>query len=293
MVDREDLIVPVYLNQRIVFDLVAMLQGGIASVTQVSRTESESDGVSGEVSSTFGLSQALSSLLRVDISGKATGQAASTSDETRSEQRIHTPASLFISLRALLREKQYIVDDAAQTEFRPGDIVEFSALLQRNPLLETIDSFIELVDMIQLFSQGEPKQKGSSGTAGLNKTKRQMESFVKALRGSDTVDLTTPELKSGARAVITVEQQYLSDPSMADLVDGTFRVVGKVIRVVGAGDDAISLNRKSAMGKLPPQTLEEMKSAFASPELGGFAFRPLEWEVTGPAIQILPIAIFA
>jgi len=212
--------------------------------------------------------------------------------ETRSEQRIHTPASLFIALRALLREKKFIVNDKAGAQFKPGDIVEFSAVLQRNPLLETIESFIELVDMMQLFTKGESKQKGGQ-SSDLTKTKRQMESFVKALRGSDTVDLTTDGLMSSHRAVITLEQQYLSDPTMADLVDGTFRVVGKLIRVVDEGDEPISLNRKSAMGKLPPTILGEMKQAFASPDLGGFAFRTLEWEIPGPAIQVLPIAIFA
>ena len=34
-----DLIIPVYLNQRFVFDLVAMLQDGIATVTKVVKTE--------------------------------------------------------------------------------------------------------------------------------------------------------------------------------------------------------------------------------------------------------------
>lgn len=292
MVEREDLVVPVYLNQRVVFDLVAMLQGGIAAVTQVTQTQSDSSSLSGEVSSTFGLSQALSSLLRVDFSGKAGGSTAAETGETRSEQRIHTPASLFIALRALLREKGFIVTDAADVDFRPGDIVEFSAVLQRNPLLETIGSFIELVDMMQAFTQGEPKQKG--GKSGeLNKMKRQMETFVQALQGSDTLDLITESLVSNHRAVITLEQQYLNDPTMADLVDGTFRVVGKITRVVGPGDEPISLNRKSAMGKLPPHVLEQMKQAFEGPDLGGFAFRPLEWEIEGPAIQVIPISIFA
>ncbi|MBS3909573.1 MAG: hypothetical protein KGZ93_08115 [Actinobacteria bacterium] len=292
MVDREDLIIPVYLNQRVVFDLVAMLQGGIAAVTQVSQTQSDSSSVTGEVSSTFGLSQALSSLLRIDFSGKAGGGLANETGETRSEQRIHTPASLFIALRALLREKHFIIEDASDAAFAPGDIVEFSAVLQRNPLLETIDSFVELVDMMQAFSQGEPKQKGGQ-SSDLNKMKRQMESFVKTLKGSDTVDLTTSPLRSSHRAVITLEQQYLNDPSMADLVDGTFRVVGKLTRVVADTDEPISLNRKSAMGKLPPSALADMKKAFDSPELGGFSFPPLEWEIPGPAIHVMPIAIFA
>ena len=35
----EKLIVPVYLNQRLVFDLLAMLQGGISTVTAINKTE--------------------------------------------------------------------------------------------------------------------------------------------------------------------------------------------------------------------------------------------------------------
>jgi hypothetical protein len=217
---------------------------------------------------------------------------ASETGETRNEQRIHTPASLFIALRALLREKRFIINDDSRATFRPGDIIEFEAVLQRNPLVETIGSFIELVDIMQVFAQSEPKRKGDQ-TSDMNKMKRQMESFIKALTGSDTVDLTTDPLKSSHRAVITLEQQYLNDPTMADLVDGTFRVVGKVTRVVGENDEPISLNRKSALSKLPPSVLTKLKESFNSPELGGFTFRPLEWEVSGPAIHVLPIAIFA
>jgi hypothetical protein len=80
---------------------------------------------------------------------------------------------------------------------------------------------------------------------------------------------------------------------MSDLVDGTFRVVGKVTRVIDEHDEAISLNRKSAMGKLPPTSMAQMKTAFEGPDLAGFALPVLEWEIPGPAIQVLPIAISA
>jgi hypothetical protein len=291
-VNRDDLVIPVYLNQRVVFDLVAVLQGGIASVTQVSQTQSSSSGMSGEFSSTFGLSQALSSLLRIDFSGGASANTEKASDQTLSEQRIHTPASLFIALRSLLREKKYLVNDTPDARFKPGDIVEFSAVLQRNPLLETVDSFVELIDMIHSFSKGDQKPK-TGQSSDLNTTKRQMESFVKALRGSETVDLITDNLKSSVRAVITLEQQYLNDPTMSDLVDGTFDVVGKVIRAVEANGVPISLNRKSALGKLPASVLDGLKQALSGPELDEFSFKPLEFEIVGPAIQVLPIAIFA
>ncbi|KAB2892599.1 MAG: hypothetical protein OKBPIBMD_02122 [Chlorobi bacterium] len=292
MVGEEDLIIPVYLNQRIVFDLVAMLQGGIASVTQVTSSHTGEETKSKEISTGMGLSSALSTLLRIDFAGKAVGGTKSESEETRSEQRIHTPASLFITLRALLRDRQFIVNDGSGIDYKPGDIVEFVAVLERNPLLENTRAFIEFVDMMSVFGQSD-QRKGSTQPSELKKVKTQLESFVKAIQDSSTVDLTTRSMKSYHRAVITLEQQYLNDPKMADLIDGTFRVLGKIIRVVRDGEEPISLNRKSAMGKLPPAVLSELSRAFADPALGGFDLSPIEWEIAGPAIQVIPVAIFA
>ncbi len=292
MIDRDDLIVPVYLNQRIVFDFVAMLQGGIASVTSISQTRGESSEVAGSLSSRFGLSSALASLLRIDFSAAASGATANDSVETRSEQRIHTSASLFIALRAELRDKKFIVGDKDGVSFAPGDIVEFSASLKRNPLVETMGSLVALLDMSQAFSDAPAKGKTNRPNED-TKEKRQVQSFIEALTSSDTVDLITGPLESSHRAVITLEQQFLNDPTMSDLVDGTFKVVGKVTRVVSDSDDAISLNRKSAVGILPPSVLEDLKDNLSGPDLAGFGLPELEWEIPGPAIQVIPIAVFA
>jgi hypothetical protein len=291
MVKHDDLIIPVYLNQRVVFDLVAMLRGGIAAVTQVSETKKESDATEGEVGASFGLSKALSSLLRIDFSGKVAETTAAEQGETRSEQRIHTPASLFIALRAILREKNFVTNESSEMTPSPGSIIEFSAVLKRNPLLETIDSFVEMIEMSQLFAEKAPKGKGTQ-IGEMQRMKKQMESLVSALKRSDTMDLTTTPLASSHRCVITLEKQYLNDPSMSDLVDGTFRVVGKVIRSVNKGEGAISLNRKSALGRIPGSILDQFKAALEQPELQQFSLPKLEWEIPGPVIQLLPIAIF-
>lgn len=64
------LIVPVYLNQRIVFDLLAMMEDGLSQVTRVTTTEAERDATARGIDSTFGLGQAFAGLLKVDFSGK-------------------------------------------------------------------------------------------------------------------------------------------------------------------------------------------------------------------------------
>ncbi len=291
MVKQEDLIIPVYLNQRVVFDLVAMLQGGIASVTQVSQTQQESGTAGAEARTEFGLSKALSSLLRIDFSGKVSGSVSGASEQTKSEQRIHTPGSLFMVLRAMLNEKGYIMRDSNRITPTPGSIIEFSASLRRNPLLETINAFVEVLDVAQVFDNSTKGKGGHLSEA--QKMKRQMELFISALEDSDTTDLTTEPLESSFRSVITLEKQYLNDPSMSDLVDGMFRVVGKVTRVIGEGEGAISLNRKSAMGRLPTAILEQFRGLLENPELKSFSLPQMEWEIPGPVIQVLPIAIFA
>lgn len=292
MVDSQDLVIPVYLSQRIVFDLVAVLQGGIASVTQVQQTQAHRAGEKRELGTSFGLAEALSSLLKISLSGKRDRQSSDESSTTTSQDRVHTPASLFITLRAILRDKQCLKVVGAGSAISPGDLIEFSSVLKKNPLLETLESFSEMIDTFQALLPRPEKGKGKE-VKEFAEFKKQIASLLSSLRSGQTVDLTTPALPSSHRAVISLETQNLNDPTMSDLLDGTFRVVGKVTRCLGKSDGAISLNRKSAISRLPASILQEFKSALRAPELAEMALPELEWEIPGPAIQVLPIAIFA
>ena len=291
MPETTDLIIPVYLNQRIVFDLMAVLEGGLASVTQVSQTTLVAANTTQQIGATFGLGAALSSLLKIDLNAKRDKQDSDSNSTTKTEERIHTSVSLFIALRAALREKGHLKQLESDSIVSPGDLIEFASTLHRNPLIETLGSFLEMIDMFQVFLD-KPKGKGNQQQE-MTQIKKQMGSLVSSLKTGETTDLTTQQLVSGHRAVISLENQSLNDPTMSDLVDGTFRVIGKVTRVISEAEGAISLNRKSAINRLPTAVWEQFKITMASPELSAMALPPLEWEIKGPAIQVLPIAIFA
>ena len=114
------------------------------------------------------------------------------------------------------------------------------------------------------------------------------------LNSSNTIDMVTDKLTNGARAVITIDKEYLSDPDMNDLLDGEFKVIGKVIESIHKGKGAVDLQRKSLVGVMSPQLLQE---SFSGLEImatqNGMIFPKLEFVIEGPVIQILPIAIFA
>ncbi|MBZ5510641.1 MAG: hypothetical protein LAN70_05655 [Acidobacteriia bacterium] len=295
-----DLIIPVYLNQRLVFDLVAMLQGGIATVTRISEAHRDTSEVSGEVTGGFGLSQALASLLKVNLSGKMAGGTEGSVESTSTADRVHTPASLFFTLRNLLIDRGMLQNDGSHASSKPGEFVEFTASLRRNPLIEGLDSIVEIIDMVWVFMDEPAKSKHQGGKQlqqnqpNLKHLQGQLDSLSKSLKSGGTQDLVATLTGSRGRAVLTVEKQYLNDPSMSDLVDGTFRVVGKVIRSVDTDQDSISLLRKTAMSRVPPNVLNGITEAFGTlTQQHGFAMPTMEVEIKGPVMQILPLAIFS
>lgn len=165
-----ELIIPVYLNQRLVFDLVAMLQGGITTVTRVSEAQREAGTVAGEVAGGFGLSQALSSLLRVNLSGKVSGDTSETMERTSTAERVHTPASLFFTLRNLLWEKGILTSHSLEVQPKPGQFVEFTGSLRRNPLIETFDSLTGILNLSIMFAEPAKPPHGGGKGKGNDKT---------------------------------------------------------------------------------------------------------------------------
>lgn len=290
------LIVPVYLNQKLVFDLLAMLQEGISTVTTVTESSSNKNSDAERVSAGFGLSEAFSTLLKIDLSGSKEKTAGSEESNTLSQERVHTPASLFFQLRNLLLEKGYLKETEDELP-KAGEFVEFEGFLKRNPIVETIDSLAEMMDIAEAFEDKPQPKKGNRNSGDQSEYKRirqQMVRFSDALKAGSTIDLSSISLKGGYTAVVTVETGFLNDPLMSDLVDGQFKIIGKVIKSVSDSSESINLLRKTALSKMPSDTMLQAMTHLSS--LGseqGFGLPELKMEVDGPAIQVLPIAIYA
>ncbi len=197
----------------------------------------------------------------------------------------------------LLVQKSALEKDSEKYKPKPGDFVEFHSSLKRNPIIETMEGLSEMMGLASTFSQSTSKpSKGGKRTEPdqTQVVRKQIATFTDTLKAGGTLDLITPPLQSSHRCVVTLESQYLNDPSLSDLVEGTFRVIGKVIRVVGEGEGSVSLIRKTALAQMPRATLEEAFGRLAGlSETKGFRFPTLAWEIDGPVIQLLPVAIFA
>lgn len=290
-----DLIIPVYLNQRIVFDLIAMLQGGISTVTKVASIDTTQNDDQRRYGADFGLSKALSSLLKITVGGSREIKKGEGKETKIDQEKVHTPASLFYTVRRELKQegKLIIVDPS----YKPisGAMVEFSASLHRNPFIQTMDSMLAVMDMAIAFEGDVQKGTGQKPSKNPNYLiKEQMANFTQKLKSGETVDIVSDLLPCGYKAVITLELEYLNDPAMSDLVDGQFNVLGKIIRVINNNETgAINLLRKTAFTVMPKSILGEMRSKFRAVSLEhGLQLPELEWEAKGPVFHLLPVAIF-
>lgn len=294
--DTANPIVPVYLNQRIIFDMLSMLQGGIATVTNVSQKNHGETASDSELKGGAGLNKAFSALFSINLSATRKDAKKEATDTTTNEERVHTTGSLFYKLRDLLESSGRLKTDGPDYVPAPGDLVEFCGSLQRNPVIETIEFMASALGMADTFSDndGKTKQQRKKEKEEGWKLKEQIAKLTEDLKSGGTVDLLGEEMQCGYRAILTAEADSLNDPTMSDLVDGTFCVVGKVIRSIPDESDEINLLRKSTIGRLAGVMLDE---AFGNMESAGdqhdLDLPEMIRCVRGPVIQVLPVAIFA
>ena len=110
----------------------------------------------------------------------------------------------------------------------------------------------------------------------------------------NSVDLIATEVGSPKNQfVVTLEKQFLNDPYMADLLDGEFAVMGKVVQRIDADSkDKINLLRHTTLGKASTQLVSTMMEGFSGMKNAGFEMPEPITAISGPVLHLLPTAIF-
>ena len=283
-----------------------MLNNGLATVSKVSeRRQSGNEGTT-EASADFGLAEAFSSLFKVGIGARRSSASNASEESSSEEERTHTPASL---LYQVINEcgRRGFIHPLSGPEVPPGTLVEFRARLTTSPLHRTMGSILrvgELALAVEGASKPEAHRSAPRGK-GADKTTRsspdhlthqllkQIKTIEDGITAGGTLDLLATPGSQGFEAIITVETSMLSDPTLSNLEDGTFTVFGKVINSLKDASESISLIRKSALS-IAPEMVEGLIGAIQGMNEGGVFQTPdVRIRINGPAVHVLPIAIYS
>ena len=213
----------------------------------------------------------------------------------------HTPVSLFARLRSELKARGFVrevIDPNSFHDVKTGDFVEFEANLQRvdiSEFLRTFEVIAPLGSILDDRSSNVSNKKQGKAPGNNNQQSNQMSRQVKAVQslvsGDGSKDLVAKV--AGMKFILTVDGNCFIDPTMNDVLDGTFRVFGKVTRVVEDGSESINLMRMSPLSKFSgfiEQLVSRMEGATGDIQFEG---NVSETKIAGPTLQVIPIGIFA
>src|SRR5215217_2421430 len=146
-IESTDLCVPIYLNQKIVFDVLTMLEDGFSHLNTFKTSTSESETQRSGIGGSIGAGNVFA-LLNVSLKGDRSKDKGNQQQTESTVQKVHTPTSLFFKLRSMLQDRSLVeqIEGLKEVErLRSGQFVEFRALLRKNPLFEYLDTFIEVL----------------------------------------------------------------------------------------------------------------------------------------------------
>jgi len=289
---KNDLIVTVYLNQKVVFDLLAIVENGFTQIRSVERKERSQDSTGSEVEGGIGTGNVFGLFsLKLNTKMKADGQREE--NQSVSEERIHTPTSLFSKLLSYLEENE-LLREISKTEdlktLNPGGFVKIKGTISVNPVIRAFDSMNQMMNM---FASMVPKTPGKNNGDTTKKTMEQLKKLSDGLRSSGTIDLLQKN-QGGVEAVSQAELKYFENANVGILEDGEYTVVGKVIKVVDQDSDPINLLRNTSMNAVGEAMVDQMFSYFDSEEAknAGLDLPPLRVRIS-TGILIIPIGIYS
>lgn len=294
-ITAERLIVPIYINEKIVLDMLAIMEDGFSTVSQVNYTEHRENNSSQKAESGVSTSATiLSKLLRINITGELNHSSSNGENESVSREKIHTNVSLLSKFRGFLADNKMLKTDFEMSKMEVGDFIEVEGELQKNPLINYMELFIDLLRMADIFAE-EPqlgkKTQANNQKKQDNKMLDQIKSFESELKHSGTIDFVLSDQKG--TAVLSAQEQYLANDNISEIIGGRFKVLGKVISVCKEETDEIDLLRKTSLSILSEELLSEMFSGLKNEDLQQFNLPELKTKIHGPAVIVIPVAIYA
>lgn len=287
------LMVPVYINEKIVLDMLAIIEDGFSMVSQVNSSE-QKESTSDQTGSANASTSLLNKLLKIDLKAEISHTGNVGESENISREKVHTNVSLLSKFRTTLDEEKLLDTSSDISNMKICSFIELEGELQKNPLIDYMDKIVDIFRMINIFSD-EPALGNKKNTSIQKKKESQMikqiKEFSDELKHSGTVDF----ILSGSTGtiVLSAQEQYLANDNISEILGGKFKVLGKVIAICKDDSESIDLLRKTTLSILTDEMLADIFAGFENEDMKQFNLPKLVTKIKGPAMIVIPIAIYA
>ncbi|MCG7317656.1 DUF6414 family protein [Brevibacillus laterosporus] len=285
--------IAIYLNQKIIFDLLAIVEDGLSEVRKLETGQSSETKNTVDRQGELGIANVFS-FLGIKFKGSLGKNESISAKTIQTEEKVHTPTSLFSKLQAYLVNDNlvtYINNRKELDQINTGSFVMFKGKLETNPLLEITQSFEQIGVMMTRLEWG--KGKGQKGNSNDNsQTMKQIKAFKEGLINNGMVDLICT-ISDGTKAVMPVYLNYFFNNNMNEVIDGEFTVFGKVVRTVNnESEEPINLFRNTSFRLFEGSMFDEMFTGLSDVPKG-LKIPEVSTEIGSPSMLVLPISIYS
>ena len=292
---RDNLHLPIYLNQRIVFDLLAILEDGFAQMKKIDTSHQINKSTSIGIDSEVGIENVFA-FLKTQIKPSLKRNTDKDYSQSESQEKIHTPNSLFAKLYEKLYEDEKIInvsDENSLVNIKEGNFIEVEGKLLKNPLISLLESFQGIMELALVFDNTGTKKKNNNKNNNEEKNIiKQIKFLSEHLKNGDMFDLICKVEKSKLHIVLPVYIKYFYNENMNEIIDGNYKILGKVTNIVKNEEEGINLLRNTTLSLLNESILNNIFECLENVEGLDIKYKNTKTIINSPAIQVIPIAIY-
>lgn len=284
-IEKDKLTIPIYLNTKIVFDMLATIEDGFSEVkiVQTSRNKNCDEDAEANIGTNN-----LFAFLNIGVRGNH--KSSSSNAEFVAQERTHTPVSLFQKLKGQLEEAQLINRDIETIHI--GDFFEVHGTLKTNPVIDMLSALKEFMALANLFTDKKTKNNQSNKEKLMTDSRfnTQIDGLINNLQAGGKKDIICEG--DGISVVLPTDENYFLNNNMSEVTDGNYKILGKAVQVY-KDEGEISLLRNTVFSKLQLDKMREFQDLFNDPSLSRFVDEGgIKTVISAPVILLIPIAIY-
>lgn len=294
--EKIKIVLPVYLDTKIVLDMLCIMDDGLSMVKSITTSEASSDKDAISLDAKVGLKNVFSLLgFEASANVKGASDANSSNSKVQTYDKVYTMTSLFSKLREKMYKSEMLTLIKKMEDFEKinaGDYVELKGDMEINPLIDLLDDSKELMKIAGVFSD-EANDRKSKSKSNKNENQiiiNQIEGIRKVLCGGNRFDVICNS-NFGINAVIPVNGDYFVDSNKKELSQGTYTVLGKIVKKYNEGE-GISLFRNSSLTFFKNNMIKDIFNEKNMKDILELTDKDINTEINGPAILIKPVAIY-
>ena len=108
MIEKSRLILPVYLNENIVMDMLAIIEDGFSMVSEISSSSIAATSRNENTKASFSTSDLLGKLLKIELGAELNKNSGDENSINSKTEKIHTSTSLLSKFRSKLVELELL-----------------------------------------------------------------------------------------------------------------------------------------------------------------------------------------